>query len=238
MMNKRRAAFPVCLLVLAIGLVEGCGGEYERRLNQTVATMGQNSEFSVLKKSVDYNLQNATATVRFFENFQLVNAADAKRARFPVLADNTNLANMLTYEATVEDSNKGQQHYYLYIASLSAGVVGNDDLQVFANRLREKFPDVNMNGGGQDANVTTPDGTAVPWKKIHGVCPQEFYYRSPDGQDQFPQQEGVLEVWSKRIDQANKYLILMWRVPANQRNPIIPDLDKKAQMVAGGVVVK
>jgi hypothetical protein len=88
----------------------------------------------------------------------------------------------------------------------------------------------------EDVQVAARDGSMVAYRKARGTAQQNFYYKKPDGSDDYQPMEGLLEIWDRKIESAHKHLVLVWRVPTVQGKDFI-ELDKKARLVAGGIDV-
>ena len=225
------------LLALLSGMLPGCKGEYERRLELQVKHLGENSDFNVLSQTVPINFPSAPVTLHLPGDLVKVEAsADPKRSKLTIaepLAEN-NLSDMLTYEGTVVDSAGGKQHYYLYVGSLNLGEGGNDDMGIFVNHLT---PVIQTLSGFEDAPVATRDGSTVTYRKCKATLQQSFYYEKPKGEGgNYQLMDGRIEVWDLKIAPAKKHLVLVWRVPSTLVGTSV-DLEKLAALVAGGIEV-
>ncbi len=225
-------------LLLLVAVLPGCKGEYERRLEARVAELGKNSDFNVLTQSVAINFPSVSVTLSLPRDLVEIDAkADPRRLKLTIaapLAEN-NLSDVHTYEGTVADSDKGEQHYYLYVGSVNLAEGGIDDLTVFLNNVRTAIQPLTA---WEDVQVATRDGSMVACRKCRATAQQVFYYKKPkpDGSDAYPQMEGLLEIWDRKIEPAKKHLVMVWRVPTVQGKDFI-ELDKKARLVAGGITV-
>jgi hypothetical protein len=225
------------VLALALAALPGCKGEYERRLDLLVNDLGKGSAFNVLTQKVPIAFPSASVTLSLPADLKEVDAkADPKRLKLTLaapLADNT-ISDLRTFEGTVEDSVHGKQHYYLYVGSLNLLEGGNDDMMVFQTILRRLMPSLSQ---PEDAAVVTRDGSMVTCRKCRGTAQQVFYYnKPPPGGDDYPQVEGLLEIWDRKIEPAKKHLVMIWRVPTVQGKDFI-ELDTKARLIAGGIEV-
>ena len=223
------------LLALLLGVLPGCKGEYERRLDLLVDELRKNSGFNVLTQSVPINFPSASVTLSLPADLAEVDAkADPQRSKLTIaapLAENI-LDEMHTYEGTVADSDKGEQHYYLYVGSINLGEGANDNMVAFWSRVKDVIRSLPK---WEEVQVTTRDGSMVTCRKCRGTAKQVFYYKKPEGGgDDYPQMEGLLEIWDRKIEPAKKHLVLVWRVPTVEGKDYI-ELDKKARLVAGGI---
>jgi len=225
------------LLALLLGVLPGCKGEYERRLDLRLDELRKGSDFNVvLTQKVPISFPSGTVTLCLPPDLVEVDAkADPQRVKLTIaapMADN-NLNEMHTYEGTVADSAKGEQHYYLYVGSLDLAEGGNDDMMVFWSRVKDVIRSL---PALEEVQVATRDGSGVSCRKCRGAAQQVFYYKKPDGSDDYRQMEGLLEIWDRKIEPAKKHLVMVWRAPTVQGADFI-DLDKKARLVAGGIEV-
>jgi hypothetical protein len=222
--------------LLAVGLA-GCTGEYEKRLGARVDELRSNSGFKVLTKSVAFKFPSASVTLALPADLIEVDAkADPQRLKLMLaapLADN-NLSEMRTFEGEVKHQAGGKQHYYLYVGSVNLAPGGNDDMELFRAIVRSVARALSPM---QDVQVATRDGLTVTCHKCRAVLPQVFYYTRPDGRAEYPPPvEGLIEIWDYPIEPAKKHLVLVWRAPTVQGKDFI-DLDKKAELIAGGISV-
>jgi hypothetical protein len=222
-------------LVAAVVVGQGCGSsEYERRLQARVSTLGQESAFAKVGNAVQP--PGIGLSIAMPAEFQLLPAgADAKRAKIPF----AELAELkATYEATQMDSAGGKQHYYCYLAAADPANFGGgiDPSQTLLNRIRNAFPTANI-ANPAPTPVPTPSGKNETWQKFRYVGKQPFYYVDKTNQEQYPEMEGALEVWSRRVDEAKCLFMIIWRVPTVGGKDFV-NLDQKAPLVAGSVTAK
>jgi hypothetical protein len=225
------------LLALLTAGLAGCKGEYERRLELQVDELRKGSGFKDLTQSVAIVLPSASVTLSLPPDLAEVDAkADPRRLKLTLaapLAENK-LSDMRTYEGTVEGSDHGKQYYYLYVGSVNLAAGGNDDLSIFLGNVKEA---VRALPAMQDVQVVTRDGSMVTCRKCRVAASQVFYYTKPDASGDYSQPtEGLIEIWDYPIEAAKKHLVLVWRVRTVEGKAII-DLDKKAELIAGGISV-
>jgi hypothetical protein len=206
-------------------------------LDLLVGELGKGSEFNVLSQVVPINLPPASVTLCLPADLVKVDpTADARRSKLTIvtpMAEN-NLIDMLTYEGSVVDSAGGKQHYYLYVGAINLGEGANDGMMGFWTSLR---PAIRSLSAFEDVQVAARDGSMVTCRKCQATLPQVFYYTKPGGGDDFtPPVEGLVEIWDRRIESADKHLVMIWRVPTVEGKDYI-NLDKKARLVAGGIGV-
>lgn len=222
----------ICLLAAAVTSAQGCGsGEYNRRLEQRVSTLGQESAFAQLGNMTQ--IPGSPFFVSLPPGFEpLHEGLDPKRVRIP-FADFPE--RKVTYEAFVADAAQGKQHYYCYLATVPVGAVGGTDpVQGVINRARNVFGNI---GPPETVNVATPTGQMVPWQKYRVSGKQVFRYTDAAGQERFPEMDGLLEIWSRKVDEAGAFVAIGWRVPTVNGRDFV-ELDKKAMLVAGSLIVK
>jgi uncharacterized protein Usg len=223
-------------LLLLVVVLPGCKHEYERRLDLLVDELRKGSDFNVLTQKIPINLPSVSVTLLLPPDLVEVDAkADPRRLKLTIAAplDENNLSDMRTFEGTVADSVKGEQHYYLYVGSVNLAEGGIDDMMVFFNHVRNVIRSL---PAMEDVQVATRDGSMVTCRKCRATAQQVFFYKKPDGSDDYPQMEGLLEIWDRKIEPAKKHLVMVWRVPTVQGKDFI-ELDKKARLVAGGITV-
>ncbi len=223
-------------LLLPAMVLPGCKREYERRLDLQVKELQKGSDFNVLTQKVRFNFPSVPVTLFLPPDLAVVDAtADPRRSKLTIaapLAENI-VSDMVAYEGKVADSDKGEQHYYLYVGSVKLEEGGIDDMMVFFNNVRTAFRSL---PALEEVQVVKPDGLTVACRKCRATLPQVFYYKKPKGGgDDYPQMDGLLEIWDRKIEPAHKHLVMVWRVPAQLKDSI--DFDKKARLVAGGIEV-
>ena len=218
-------------LLLVILVISGCGtGEYERRLKDRTNRLRTELNFNELY--APQPLSDTPASVRvpvLFKDSPLVEGApdkdgkpaDPRRVK-PVLFDLPWLK--LTYEGFVDAPEGGKLSYYCYVAAVDRGA--GDPSAAWSGVLSNK-------GGAledwADFQGQTPDGRTVAWKKLRFTGPQEFYTINVNGQEQYKQLPGVLEIYLQ--EQAGLYVLIAWRMPES----IEPQVDpaKWARMMTG-----
>jgi len=232
-LNQSRRCCPLSVILLTlIGLASGCGTrEYEKRLNQRTSTLGTDSRFAQMGNAVQIPGTSLTLSMPA-ELASLNESLDPQRVKIPFadLAERK-----LTLEGSLTDSTQGKQHYYCYIAVTDANAGGGTDLaQTLSNRVRVA---VGNAGQPEPVNVDTPSGETVTWQRSQTRCQQPFYYVEQGGAGRFAEMEGIFEVWSRRVDEANAFVVIAWRVPTVQGKDYV-QLDQKASLVAGSLAVK
>lgn len=219
----------VGVLLVLVGLSQGCGtGEYEKRLQQRVATMGQESAFADF--GVPVPLPDSTLTVSMPKEFQLAAAGgDPKRVKIPFAEFPEWKA---TYEGGIEDAAKGKQHYYCYLG-VAAG--DNDPGAALHTRVSAAMP-ANTTAPA-DVQVPTPSGKKETWRKFRSTGKQAFWYTEANGQGRLADMDGLLEVWSRKVPEGNCFVMIVWRVPTVNGKDFV-NLDQKGPLMAGSVAVK
>lgn len=218
----------VVVLLAVIGMVSGCGtGEYESRLQQRLSTMGQETAFAEFGSPVQ--VPDSMLTVSIPKELQPVDAGgDPQRVKIPFAELPEWKA---TYEGSIEDSVKGKQHYYCYLA-VAPG---------------ETDPGVALHGrvSGTMPNTTAPADIQVPsasgksdvWRKFRSTGKQNFWYTEPSGNGRLAEMDGLLEVWTRKVPEANCYMLIAWRVPTVDGKDYV-GLDQKGPLMAGSVTAK
>jgi len=218
----------VVLLLAAVGMTAGCGtGEYERRLQQRLSTMGQETAFAEFGSPVQ--VPGSTLTVSIPKELQPVDAGgDPQRVKIPFAELPEWKA---TYEGSLEDAAKGKQHYYCYLA-VAPGE--NDPLTALHGRVSGAMPNTTA---PSDVQVATASGKTDAWRKFRSTGKQNFWYTEANGTGRLAEMEGVLEVWSRKVPEANSYILIAWRVPTVEGKDFI-GLDQKGPLMAGSVTAK
>jgi hypothetical protein len=227
----------------------GCGtGDYEQRLDKRINELKMGSKFVLLSSPIDVpgtqvslrvpqkNTSNQkafeTLSSAGFENPPLQESAspdgkpiDPKRLK-PNVVDVADLK--LTFEGFVEDQKHGKQAYYLYVAVTTRQNRGNIPKRMQAD-LVSKIQDATPL---TDLKAETPEARDILWQECQATGNQQFYYVKPDGEGQFIQLNGTVELMFH--DENDALVILIWRWPAV--------LDKSMfqswmEMVAGCVKV-
>jgi hypothetical protein len=218
----------VGVLLVLVGVFQGCGtGEYENRLQQRVATMGQETAFADFGTPVP--LPDSTLTVSMPKEFQPAPAnADPKRVKIPFAELPEWKA---TYEGGIEDSAKGKQHYYCYLA-VAAG--DNDPGAALHGRVNAAMAGT---PAPADAQVPTPSGKQETWRRFRATGKQAFWYTEANGTGRLAEMDGILEVWSRKVPEGNCWVLIAWRVPTVNGKDFV-NLDQKGPLMAGSVTVK
>jgi len=216
------------LLLGVTGLSLGCGtGEYENRLQQRLATLGQDAAASEFGRAVA--IPDSTLTISMPKDFLPVDGgADPKRVKIP-FADLPEWK--ATYEGAIEDSNKGKQHYYCYLAIAQGD---NDPGAALHGRVNTAIPNT---PAPADVQASGPGGKNETWRKFRATGKQAFWYVEGGGNGRMAEMDGVLEVWSRKVPEANCYVLFAWRAPVVNGKDIA-GLDQKAPLMAGSVAVK
>jgi len=219
-------------LAVAVCLCQGCGtGEYERRLNQRVQTLGSESAFAGLGQVVDLpgtplqlSLPSALARVE----------AGAGRVNPPFMEIPDR---KLTYEGFITDAQGGKQHYYCYVAISTVAAVGEGSpINPIYNRTRAAFPDLNVTT--EDVHIKTPEGRAIVWQRFRFTGMQGFFYADQTGQQKSVDMDGILEVWARLEQEAGFHVIVVWRVPSGIAGKDYANLAERASLVAGSIRLK
>jgi hypothetical protein len=245
--NKYLAAFAVLFLIFS----GGCGtGDYEQRLDKRIKELKVGSKFNLLSSPIDVpgtqvsicipqkndSNQKAfeTSLSGGFENPPLQDSVspdgkpiDPKRLK-PNVLELTDLK--LTFEGFVPDAKQGKQPYYLYVAVNSRSSRGNIP-KVMQIDLGSKMKDATPL---TDLKAETPEARDILWQETQATGNQQFYYVKPDGQGQFVQLNGTIEVMFH--DENDALVILIWRWPAGIDKSI--DFKSWMEMTAGCVKVK
>lgn len=218
--------------VLGLVAASGCGtGAYEKRLAARTQRLGQESEFAQAGGQVAVPGFPVSMIVPG-ELTQLPESADGRRLQPPF----RNLeGRKLTFEGGLKDSEGGTQHYYLYVLASGAAGGGQSPLDSLNNQLAGAL---GARGGRraqvEEVRAKTPDGRSIAWKQFHVEGNQEFFYLTPQGQEQYISMEGRVVVWGRLEEQAGCWVVLVWRVPTPGGQDYV-GLDQKSQVVAGSV---
>jgi hypothetical protein len=221
-------------LVVVVCLCQGCGtGEYERRLNERVKTLGAESSFAHLDQTVD--LPGAPLTLGVPGALtRLGESVDPGRLNPPYMEIPDR---KFTYEGSVTDARGGKQHYYCYLAVSSVAAVGSDSpLKLIHQRARVQFP--GMAAGTEDVHIKTPEGRAIVWQRFRMTVKQGFFYIDQGGQQKSVDMDGILEVWARLEQEAGYHVVVVWRVPAAIAGKDYANLAERASLVAGSIRVK
>ncbi len=244
--NKYIAAGAMLFLVFS----GGCGtGDYEQRLDKRFNELKVGSKFNLLSSPIDVpgtkvslripqkNDSNQKAFENLltggFENPPLQEAVAPDGKPIDPLRLKPNVIDVadlkLTFEGFVPDAKQGKQPYYLYVAVSTQKNRGNIPKRMqadLASKLNDATPLT-------DLKVQTPEVGDIDWQVCEATGNQQFYYVKPDGQSQFIQLNGTIEMMFH--DENGALVILIWRWPTG--------LDKSMfqswmEMVGGCVKVK
>jgi hypothetical protein len=229
---------PLSLLFLLL-LLSGCGtGEYEQRL-ATRSTRAQNAlNFNELY--APQPLPGTSVSVRvpvLFKESPLVEGVPGKdgkpidpRRVKPTLFELPWLK--YTYEGFVDNPAGGKLPFYCYVAAVNkaAGGVNNPEPD-WKGQLSNKG---GVAGDWTDFQGQSPEGRPVAWRKLHFTGPQEFCTIDKNGQEQYVQLPGVLDIYLH--EEAGSYVLIAWRMPASVEQQTDP--TKWSQMMTGCAIAK
>jgi hypothetical protein len=237
----RRGPNRSSLLYFAIFLsvICGCGtGEYERRLENRLSKLRGAAKFNDLYGAQE--LPGTPVSVRvpqIFKDPPLIEGAQLNGK--PVAMDRVrpkfvSLPGLkLTYELLVEDADGRKLPFYCYVGAIDTT---NGKIKDPAAALRKELSTSAPKSLGEWEGFTaeTPNGQAIPWRKLRCVGNQEFFSVDKGGQEQSVTVPGVLEVY---LHEEGKYLVVVaWRTPVSIESKT--ELAKWAPLVAGCVSVK
>ena len=229
----RRRLNRLCPVLLVLLVVSGCGtGEYESRLTKRAVRSQNALNFNELY--APQQLPGTSVSVRvpvLFTDSPLVegapdkdgNPVDLRRVK-PGLFELPWLK--FTYEGYVDDPQGGKLPYYCYVAAVDKAAAGANPDAAWSGELSNKGGTLDP---WTDFQGNTPDGGTVPWKKLRFTGPQEFYTINGNGQKQFVQLPGVLEVYLH--EEAGFYVLIAWRMPVSVEQQVDP--GKWASMITG-----
>ena len=221
-------------VVVVVAACQGCGtGEYERRLNQRVPTLGAESGFAKLDQVVD--LPGTPLVLRLPGALQRLDESVNPSRLSPPFMEIPD--RKLTYEGSITDAQGGKQHYYCYVAINSVAAIGEGSpIKPIYQRARSAFPD--MAASTEDVHIKTPEGRAIVWQKFSFTAKQGFSYTDQAGQQRSVDMDGILEVWARLEQEAGFHVMVIWRVPAGIAGKDYANLAERASLVAGSISVK
>lgn len=243
--NKYIAAGAVLFLVFW----GGCGtGDYEQRLDRRINELKVGSKFILLSSPIDVPgtqvsiriPQKNDSNLKAFENLPTGSSAgfegpplqetagpdgkpiDPKRLKPNVLE----LADLkLSYEGFVPDAKQGKLPYYLYVA------VNTRQNRVNIPKVMQAELAAKMKDATQltDIKAQTPEGRDILWQECQATGKQLFSYVNPEGQSQFVQLNGTIQLMFH--DENDALVILIWRWPAGVDQYIKSWMDMTAGCV-------
>jgi hypothetical protein len=211
----------------------GCGtGDYEKKLDDRISKLKMGSKFILLSSPIDVSgtqvslriPQKNDSNQKAFENLptgssggfegpplQEAVGADGKPIDPKRLKPNVlEVADLkLTYEGFVPDQKQGKLPYYLYVAVSTRQNRGNIP-KIMQADLASKLKDATPLADGYKAQ--TPEGGDIVWQECQATGKHLFYYVKPDGQSQFVQLNGTIQLMFH--DENDALVILIWRWPA------------------------
>jgi hypothetical protein len=238
--------------ILLLLFFAGCGtSDYEQRLDKRIKELKLGSKFNLLSSSIDvpgtqvsiHIPQKNDSNKQAFENLltggfespplQEGAAADGKpidpRRVKPNLVDITDLK--LTFEGFIPDANKGKQPYYLYVAVSTSP----NSVKYYSRNLQADLGSkINDATPLTDYKAQTPEGRSIDWQECQATGNQLFYYVKPNGEGQFVQLPGTIDLLFHEENDA--LVTLIWRWPAGLEKTI--DFKSWMDMTAGCVKVK
>jgi hypothetical protein len=246
--NKYIAAGALLFLVFS----GGCGtGDYEQRLDRRINELKIGSKFVLLSPPIDVPgtqvsiriPQKNDSNQKSFDNLPKGSSGgfegpalqdsvspdgkpiDPKRLK-PNIIEVSDLK--LTFEGFVPDSKQGKQPYYLYVAVSTRKTRGNIP-KLMQAELTSKINDASPL---VDLKAETPEGRDILWQECHATGKQLFNYVNLEGQSQFVQLNGTIELMFHEENDA--LVILIWRWPAGLDKSIF---QTWMEMTAGCVKV-
>jgi len=227
-LHAPRSILHSLLIVLLLALL-GCGtDEYERRLAGRAARLQAQHAAKFNELGDPQDVAGANIAVRLPKSMTvLTEGKDSSRRIKPGAIPLPGLK--LTCEGFVQDSEGGQLPYYCYVGAVDA------PLKELTTQIQGALAGM-VSGPLQwtDLQAETPAGPKIAWRKMRIAFDQEFYYRTKDGQDQYPTVPGTLELYLQ--DAGPRTAIVAWRMPAGIEQNV--GLDRLAPLVAGCVDVK
>ena len=225
------------LVILIAACCQGCGsGEYERRLNDQVGSLGQQSPFSQLTPAQE---MPGGYSVRLPDQMQrLPDQTDRRRLMPPAAKEMP--GRVVTLEATVQAGEKSKQFYYCYVLAIDVPPQLRKSRTAHLHYVKKYIQD---RLGAQTVDwtkttCTTAGQRTAEWQKIRHTRPQEFYYIDKDGKESYVNVNAVEEFWTPAEIDSDKILVIYWRVPETLEKKPYASLPERAPLVAGAVAVK
>jgi hypothetical protein len=227
--QRHLSAFVSTLLLLS--LLAGCGtGEYEKRLSERNSKiMAQvNAKWNLVGPAQELaGTPISIALPKSFTDAPLPENGDARRVKPGII---TIPGQKTTREGFVQDSEGGQLSYYCYVGVTNGPL--NDVAIKVQNDLKGK--DGKVVTDWSDFQGDVQNGPPNKWRRLRFEGNQEFYYKSKNGQEQFPAVAGLLEVYL--YEAGPQVVVVAWRMPVTiEKNA---DIARLAPLVAGSVSVK
>jgi hypothetical protein len=229
----------------------GCGtSDYEQRLDKRIKALKSGSKFNLLSSSIEVSGTQVSIRVPQKNDSNKQTYEDLKTGGFekPPLQDGAGSDGKpidprrlkpnpidvpdlkLTFEGFIPDAKDGKLPYYLYV------VVNTGANRTFYPRnmqadLESKIKDTSQLA---EFSAQTPEGRLIDWKECHATGSQSFYYVKPNGEGQYVQMDGTIQLLFH--DENNALVMLIWRWPKGLDQVV--DFKSWIEMTAGCVNVK
>lgn len=212
-------------LLGGLAVLVGCGtGEYEKRLSGRDARLKAQALARFADLGNEQKLPGANVSFRVPKKMSALTSGDPRRLTPGLLPLPDGHQ---TFEGFIQDSTGGQLPYYCYVGVLPV------PLQQLTAQMQAAFTAAKANGSVNwaDAQAESPDGEVSQWKKLRLPANQVFYYKKKDGQSQYPNMPGVLELYLG--DAGKSTVFIIWRLPTSIENNV--ELARLAPLVNGCV---
>lgn len=223
----------VAAVVLLLGTCLGCGTrQYEKRLEETVKRLGQESAFTGMHPPAQLpGTQVMVQLPQFFDPSPLPEDTDPGRLKLPSI-EVPDLK--FTYEGSITDSEGGKIPFYCYLASSE-----KDPQRRLQQQFQTAFPEKVVRW--EEVDCKAPDGGTRKWKRLQGAGKQQkFYYRDKEQNGEFRDMATTSEFYLRQ--EGNFFVVIGWRVPTDIEKYMGPEGDRGlavwAPRVAGSVTVK
>ncbi|MEN6406293.1 MAG: hypothetical protein ABFC77_07470 [Thermoguttaceae bacterium] len=213
------------LLPCGLAMLIGCGtGEYEKRLAGRDARLKAQAVARFADLGNEQNLASTNVSFRIPKKMTALSSGDQRRMNAGALPIPD--AHQ-TYEGFVQDSTGGQLPYYCYVGVLPV------PLQQITSQMQTVLTAAKLNGSlnWTDVQAESPDGEVSTWKKLRLQTNQDFYYKTKDGQSQYPNVPGMLEFYLR--DAGKSVIFVIWRMPTSIEPNV--ELARLAPLVNGCV---
>jgi len=225
-------------MILLLGNCLGCGTkDYEARLQRRGRELAEGSVFNEMHPA--RKLPNTSVSIRVppkFKAMPLPEDTDTQQLKPPLPEDSVLVKGLkLTYEGAITDSEGGQMSFYCHLITIDSSYFGTrrpvDSLSRVVKRDFSESADRPTN-----VQCQTPEGLEQTWHKVHATGVQKFRYVNSQGQSEFRDTEGVMDLYVRKEGEVT--IVILWRVPTYLTGKDFVGIDEWGPVMAGSVKVE